>query len=139
MGVVPPVQQRVAPAGVRDVAGRPLREVPVDVADHVAHVAVVVLGRVPAAEDLDDPTARGVADRLGAAVRLEADRQRLLGAKPRLELVGVEVDRLLELERDSLQLLGTHQAAVRCSEPWRGASCATVLSRRTSAGSRVAP
>src|SRR3954453_5941493 len=106
--VVAPVEQRVAPARVRDVAAGALGEVPVDVADDLAHVALIVLGRLPAAEDLDEPASRGVADRFTAAVRPEADRLRFLGAKPRLELVGVEVDGLLELERDSLQILRAH-------------------------------
>jgi hypothetical protein len=82
-----------------------------DVADDLAHVAVVgvaelVLGR---SQQTDDPASRGVSDRLAVALGTPADAPRLLRLEPGLELVGLEVDGLLELERDSLELFGTHR------------------------------
>src|SRR5207344_3220925 len=84
--IVAPVHQRVPPAGVADIAARALGEVPVHVADDLAHVPVVVLVEplTARAEQTDDATARGVADRLAAAFGLEAHGLRLVGAQPRL-------------------------------------------------------
>src|SRR6056297_1599004 len=108
--VVPPVHQRIPPAAVGDVAVGPLSEVAVDVADHLAHVPVVVVGElvdVPALQVHDPPSGR-VPGRLGIGVTLlrrVTDPSRLVGVEPLLELGGRHVDHLTELLADRHSLV----------------------------------
>lgn len=54
---MPPVHQRVSPCAVADVAPRSLRQVPLRIADHLAHVRVVVVAELRSAR-LDRKIAR---------------------------------------------------------------------------------
>src|SRR5688500_10029415 len=99
--VVTPVHQRVPPGRVADVSRGLLRQVPVHVAHHLAHVSGVVLGQIAflSPKDLHDAPAGLVAGRL-ASRSFVADRLRLIGAEEVLELVGGHVDGVLPVGPD---------------------------------------
>src|SRR5688500_1160694 len=80
LGVVAPVHQRVAPAGVVDVAVGTLGQVTLHVADDLAHVCVVVLGQLslPLGQDGEDAPTGLVPGRLFLSVLLLTDFLRLV-------------------------------------------------------------
>ena len=66
-----------------DIVVRALREVPLDIRDDLSHVGMVVFGEAAAALlNCDDAPAGLMADGLGLALVMPADRLAFLGLKP---------------------------------------------------------
>src|SRR5579875_289226 len=92
-----PVHQRIAPLRMFYVAVRALREMALHIADHLAHVCVVVGMQIALlrAEQLDYSPSRLVPDRLRVSILL-ANGTGFVRREPFLELMRRHVDERLE-------------------------------------------
>ncbi|SUE62786.1 Uncharacterised protein [Roseomonas gilardii subsp. rosea] len=106
--VMPPVHQAEAPAAVLDIPGRPLGEMPADIADDPPHMLQRLLvrrGIAATLQDLQDPAAGMMADRLRLALVMPADLPAFRRVEPAAHLLGRHVHQLVEGAADVVGVL----------------------------------
>ena len=86
--IVAPVHERIAPAAVSDVALRPLRQMPMHVADDLAHMGKIIRRQfgAPLVLEGNDVSPRMMADTFVITLIGDADRAAFVRAKPVVQL-----------------------------------------------------